>query len=332
MPTRADLSGAIEDALQAPSIHNTQPWRWRIHSDSAELHADWDRHLTVTDPDRRDLVLSCGAALHHLQVALAARGFAVDVERVPDPEDSSHLATVLLNPGDTGAQPDQDRAALYPGIAQRRTDRRRMSGRPVPQDNLRSLVDRVQGSGATLLPVTDAAAREQLAALLDDAGKHQYRTPGYASELRMWTHRLPAGHDGIPAANVAPRTGHYSGSALRRFPRSALAQPPNPPGHGVGDDAAELLVVTTPADGLPDRLRAGEAMSDVLLAATLMGLATTPLSQGLEIEATRQRIQRDVLGIPEYPQIVIRMGWPATGAAALPMTPRRPLPAVLLKP
>jgi hypothetical protein len=66
------LSPAVEQALRAPSVHNTQPRRWRITPSGIELHADGDRHLAATDPDRRDLVLSCGAALHHLQVALAA--------------------------------------------------------------------------------------------------------------------------------------------------------------------------------------------------------------------------------------------------------------------
>ena len=74
MSRTADLTAAVEHALRAPSVHNTQPWRWRIRPDAVELHADWNRHLVATDPDRRDLVLSCGAALHHLQVALAARG------------------------------------------------------------------------------------------------------------------------------------------------------------------------------------------------------------------------------------------------------------------
>jgi hypothetical protein len=79
-----------------------------------------------------------------------------------------------------------------------------------------------------------------------------------------------------------------------------------------------------------DRLRAGEAVSAVLLAATRFGLGTTPLSQGVEVDAVRQAIQRDVLHVPEQPQLVLRVGWPASGAAELPPTPRRDLHSVLL--
>ena len=104
MSRRTVPMGAIEQALRAPSVHNTQPWRWRIRSDGVELHADWNRHLVATDPDRRDLVLSCGAALHHLQVALAARGTAVQVRHMPDAEDRGHLAPVAVRLGPANAR------------------------------------------------------------------------------------------------------------------------------------------------------------------------------------------------------------------------------------
>ncbi|MDT7613701.1 MAG: hypothetical protein QOF00_1148, partial [Pseudonocardiales bacterium] len=78
MSSAPDLAAAVTRALCAPSVHNTQPWRWRIRTAAAELHADPRRQLDATGPDRRDLVISCGAALHHLQVALAARDLAVD--------------------------------------------------------------------------------------------------------------------------------------------------------------------------------------------------------------------------------------------------------------
>jgi nitroreductase len=89
-------------------------------------------------------------------------------------------------------------------------------------------------------------------------------------------------------------------------------------------------VLATHGDKPIDRLRAGEAMSAVLLAATQLGLATTPLSQAIEVGVTRKERQHQVLHIPEHPQLIVRIGWPATAAAALPPTPRRSLRSVLL--
>jgi hypothetical protein len=70
------LDEAVEHALRAPSVHNTQPWRWRIDTADGvvELYADRGRRLSATDPDGRDLLISCGAALDHLVVALAHAG------------------------------------------------------------------------------------------------------------------------------------------------------------------------------------------------------------------------------------------------------------------
>lgn len=273
------LLAAVEDALRAPSVHNTQPWQWRILPDGVELHADWNRHLIATDPDRRDLVLSCGAALHHLEVALAGRGLAVQVRRMPDRADRGHLATVAARLGSH----DVADAAQFPAIGRWHTDRRQMSDRPVADDHLRSLAEHARRTGALLLPVADAAMCTRLTAALTNAAHRQEIPPMYVADL-----------------------------------------------HGTGDDASVLLVVATMHDDPLDWLHAGEATSAVLLAATALGLATTPLSQALEVEATRREIRQDVLQVPEHPQLIIRVGWPATTAAELPVTRRRTLRSVLL--
>jgi hypothetical protein len=327
MDRNAQLVIAVERALRAPSVHNTQPWRWRIDDDAVQLHADWTRHLVATDPDRRDLVLSCGAALHHLLVALAARGLEAQVDRLPDPDDVGHLATVTLR---TGAGLPAD-PALLRSIERRRTDRRRMSHRPVPSEHLRLLDEHARHAGALLITATGPALRERLGAALTDAASRQHWTPGYPAELELWTRRYAGARDGVPAGNIAPPlVGAVGATPLRQFPRGRLDQPQRVPGQEAGVDASELLVISTPGDDILDQLRAGEATSAVLLAATTLGLASTPLSQAVEIDVTRRAIQRDVLHIPEQPQIVLRIGWPATHAAEIPPTPRRDLRSVLL--
>jgi nitroreductase len=180
--------------------------------------------------------------------------------------------------------------------------------------------------------MTDPAMRQRLTATITDAAHRQEFAPGYAAELQQWTHRYAAGHDGVFATTVtAAPVGQTGVSLLRRFPRGTLTQPPQAPGDGPADDAAELLVIVTAHDDPLDWLHAGEAASAVLLAATGLGLATTPLSQPLEIKATRHALRWDVLRVPEHPQLVIRVGWPAPGATELPSTPRRDLQSVLFR-
>jgi Nitroreductase family len=324
MTRDSDLATAVEQALRAPSVHNTQPWRWRLLTNGVELHADRGRHLAATDPDGRDLVLSCGAALHHLRVALAVRGLSTAVARVPDPENTDHLATVTLAAG----PPDRADGVLFGEIDRRRTDRRRMSHRPVPAEHLDELVAQARRAGADLVPVTGSHLRGRLVAALADAAERQRWTPGYPAELQLWTRRTAGSHDGVGVASIAPPPD--VGVPLRAFsPHGRLTQPRLAPGRGDGDDAATLVVVVTGNDRAADRLRAGEALSAVLLTATRLRLATTPLSQATEVAEAREAVAR-VLGAAGEPQILVRVGWPASTAEDLPVTPRRDLHSVLL--
>lgn len=169
------LDQAVKMALSAPSVHNTQPWRWRIADETVELHADWLRHLVATDPGRRDLLISCGAALHHLRVALAGLGRAVWMQRFPDEENSGHLATVGIAPG----LPDPVDVVLARSVPRRRTDRRRFSSRPVTATDLDLLARRAEAAGCVLHPMTDERIQQLLASTLEDAARYQQHTPGY---------------------------------------------------------------------------------------------------------------------------------------------------------
>lgn len=315
------LAAAVERALRAPSVHNTQPWRWRLCDGVVELHADPGRRLVATDPDGRDLVLSCGAALHHLRVALAAANLTARVHRLPSPEDRWHLATVHVRPG----PPETGFTALSRAVDERRTDRRTLGPDPVPRPTIDRLVAAATGCGATLHPVTGTDVRRRLDDLLADAGARQRFAPGYAAELTVWSHRWTAARDGVPAA---ARTTRPAGPDLRAFPRGTLrgTRAVSPP-----HDGSVLLVLTTVGDEPLDHLLAGEATSAVLLTATLRGLATTPLSQAQEVPATRARLASSVLGSPDHPQLVIRVGYPGRDAGRVGPTPRRALEAVLLR-
>ena len=223
---------------------------------------------------------------------------------------------------------DSALADLFPAIHRRHTDRRRFSHRPVPPGLIRDLVAAAARADVLLVPVEHA--HERFAAVLVDAAARQRWTPGYPAELQVWTRRQGAARDGIPSTAIAqPPTGLPGPSGLRSFPNAELTQPMPPVGHGLPDDAAAFLVLATVDDRPEDRLRAGEAMSAVLLTATRAGLATTPLSQATEVAADRDLL-RTVVGIPEQPQLVLRVGWPATHAAELADTPRRTLTSVLI--
>ncbi|HEY7596116.1 MAG TPA: NAD(P)H nitroreductase [Actinophytocola sp.] len=317
--TRPDphtVLGAIDLANRAPSVHNTQPWRWLLGAESIHLMADHDRKLRVIDPDGRDLLLSCGAALNHLRVALAALGWRTVVHRIPNPSDPTHLAAVEMH----AQEPSEDAIALAGAIPHRHTDRRRFSSWPVPDGHLDLMVRRAGKAGALLVPVTEPATRRLLTRAIDDAARRQQDQPGYTTELALWSGRSRAADDGVLAASALPGRNRHGDTTMRAFHDGALAEAETGRGE---DDGGELLVLATLLDDPASVLRAGEAASLAMLTATDLGLANCPLSQPLEVAGTRAAIRDQVLDGAAYPQLVLRAGWLPTAAPPPPRSPRR---------
>ena len=307
-------------ACRAPSVHNTQPWRWRVHGDRLDLFADYRRQLVYADPTRRDLLVSCGAALHHLQVVCAGLGWAARVHRLPDPADERHVAGVVLKPR-AASSTDRD---LLEALRRRRTDRRRFTSWPVPLERLNARASVGSIWGAQVLPVPGEVTKDHLRRLTRRADRVQQRNQRYVAELAAWTDGSLA--EGIPAGHRPERTGADPEEAVhRRFPGGTLSDE----GSGPGAPEDGMLLVCTSSDDAISRIRAGEALSAVWLRATLDHLAVVPLSQAVEVEETRRELQTRILGDLAFPQILLRVGWPATSATELSPTPRRPLSEVL---
>lgn len=316
MPDSHTVRSAIELAVRAPSVHNTQPWRWLIGARSVHLMADWTRQVPVTDPDGRDLLLSCGAVLHHLRVAFAALGWATTVHRLPNPADPEHLAAIEFHP----RAPSDDDVATASAIVRRRTDRRRFSSWPVPTEHLDRLVAVAGVEGALVVPVLDTMDRGRLVTAIAEAAAQQERLPEYASELAAWSGHNRATDEGVLSASALPGFQEHDGTRMRAFATGTLA----PSSSGEGEpDGGELVVIATSSDDTVARVRAGEAVSAALLAATDLGLATCPLSQPLEVKATRALIRDRILGGTAEPQLVLRVGWAPVSAGPLPLSPRR---------
>lgn len=323
LPGQATLHRALVSAVHAPSVNNSQPWRWRASTtDGVDLYAHPDRHLITIDLDGPDLLLSCGAALHHLIVALAGQGWSAQVDRFPDPENTHHLARVQLSTASAPA----DAAALARAIPLRRTDRRRFSAQPVDGALLETLIGHAAACGTELHIVAGSAARERLIAMITRSAGLQRQQEGYAAELARWTGRYAGADDGITASTVTSGIERPGEVPMRAFNRASLAQSPHSFEH---EDASVLMVLASRKDDRLGTLRAGEATSAVLLAATNLGLATTPLSQPMEVARTRASISDHIVGTQLFPQLVLRIGWAQPDCPDLPPTPRRSLDNVL---
>jgi nitroreductase len=210
--------GAIELAARAPSIHNSQPWQCLLTDETLQLYAARDRWLPATDADRRDLMLSCGAMLHHLVVALRATGLEPRVHRLPNEAVENHVAAIELRDG-SASDADID---LARAISARRTDRRPFTTWEIPETFLQQLVQRAADQGAVLRVIADPAGRNALLAAIRDSATAQRQVPGYETELALWTGRSFS-DEGVPAASLLREPSPHA-EARRDFPKGDSAQ------------------------------------------------------------------------------------------------------------
>ena len=293
---------AIGRAVLAPSVHNTQPWRFVTAGRSLEIYADRSRRLRVLDPSGRQMLISCGCALFNARVALAASGYDVTVERFPDPERPELLARLTVGEPSGTWQPI---AALDAVIELRQTNRRRFETDPVPPQVVQELVSAATAEGALLYEITDADQRYWVAKLSQEADREQNADPAYRAELRAWTTDDPARRDGVPSLAVPHvDAGAQDDVPIRDFDTHGTGWLPVATHSSVNQC---LLLLGTPADRPAAWLPAGEALEHVLLEVTRQGYAASPLTQVVEIPATRDRLRTE-LRLDMHPHILMRVG------------------------
>lgn len=316
-PDRDTLYAALGVACRAPSLHNTQPWRWHLADGFLHLHAEPARMLPATDPAGRQMVISCGAALQHATVGFAALGWQLRIDRLPDAAEPDRLARIELVPGDVIRARE---VALATAAVQRRTDRRPYQPGALPEPTLRDLVVAAHRHRAELLILpaqvaADLLVSSRLADLEHDTDED------YRLELADWTGAV-AGAEGVPATALLAPPATRRVQVARDFHRGELR-----PQAGHQPDGATMTVLRTPVDDRVSWLRAGEALGAVLLEATSAGLASCAVTHLTEIAESRSVLERAVLGFGAgsgHPQVVIRLGR-VTAALTGPRSPRRPL-------
>ncbi len=319
-PTPRLTRELVRTACLAPSVNNSQPWYFRLPADDrVELYADRARQLPGIDPSGRDLVLSCGAALHYLVAAAGAFGLRATVETSPRPDDTDLLAVVRLSEGEV----TDEGADVLAALENRKTDRRGAGSWPVPPGRVHQLADDASVWGAEVVVLTDTAAATRAEQLIEAARQAQLADPVVAAEQQAWVDR--SGVEGVPGRIADPSDHLEEHRPPSRYATHATAPDPR-------DPRTDLLVaVCTVDDDVAAWLRAGQTMSALWLGATLAGLGMTPASQVVEVESTRRLLQDDVLRGMLRPQVVVRVGWPAAvpGNPATGHTPRRSLEDVI---
>jgi len=302
VPIPADqVDFLIATAARAPSVHNTQPWRFRVGEFAIELYADTRRKLRA-DPIGREMLISCGAALFGLRLAVRSLGYLPTVELLPDPAQLRLLARVGL--GAAAPMTARERQMIE-ALPHRHTHRGPFDPGPLPAGLLAGLQHDALTEGATLAPVDPGIAYRQLADIVAAASRRQDLDLIARGDMRRWSRAAgDAARDGVPA---------HAFPASSRPQRGRLPQRDFDLGRGLGllpADAsrpAVTAVLLTPGDRRADWLRAGQALHRLLAHAASRWIFASLYTQPLEAAAIRALIQ-DRLALPGAPQMVLQLG------------------------
>lgn len=305
------LIRAAEQAILAPSVHNTQPWRFVLRSRSLDVLADPSRQLRVLDPTGRQLHLSVGCALFNARVSLAASGCAVAVQRLPDATRADLLARIAVVSDGTV---QSELAGLDAVIPRRQSNRRRFNDDAVPEGLIAELTGAAAAEGATLYPIRTIDDRVTVARLVQRADAEQVSDPAYRAELRAWTTADPARRDGVRAAAVPHVDGLSEDDVpIRDFDTQGVGWLPDQTRSSMSQC---LLLLATPGDTRLAWLQAGEALQHSWLTLTQRGYVASLFTQPIEISAIRTQL-RDELHLPLHPHLLMRVGHAPITAATL---------------
>jgi nitroreductase len=308
-------------AVLAPSGHNTQPWLFRVRNGEVDLYADRTRGLPVVDPEDRALVISCGAALFNLRVAVRHFGYAGEVQNSPDPDEPDLLARVRLGPEQEATEEEE---LLFEVLKERHSNREPFEVRQVPGRILSALQAAAWEEGAWFHLVQDKAAKHTLAELIAEGDRIQLADKRFRRELASWVHpNRTKSRDGIPGyafgfGDVMSLAGPF---VIRTFDTGKGQAAKD---RQLAEGSPVLAVLGTEGDAPSDWLAAGQVLARILLRARAEGIWASFLNQPIEVSELRPRV-RETVGEAGFPQLLLRMGY---GQEVRP-TPRRAIEEVL---
>lgn len=316
----SDFLFMVEQAIKAPSGHNTQPWLFKINESSIEIHPNLDKTLPVVDFDNRELFISLGCATENLCIAASCRGYEPKVSTI-----ESGTITVNLTKLDS-VTPDP----LFEQIAIRQTNRSIYNGKMILENTLNILKSINTESNVNLYFYRNGSLEfDSITNYVLRGNARQMQDKAFKEELRGWM-RFNMKHqnrtnDGLSYAVFgAPNLPMFIGKPI-------ISKAVNEKSQNKGDkkkieSSSHFVLFTTQNNTIEEWINLGRTLERFLLKSTELGIIHAYMNQPNEIRDLSIEMANMLNVSNEHTTILLRVGY----GEKMPYSKRKDLNEVII--
>lgn len=271
------LAFLVNYAVLAPSIYNSQPWKFNISEDGIYLYADESRWLSVADADKSEMYVSLGCALENMVIAAGHFGYNCTVSYFPGEKDL--VAAVSLKPGLQSA----DSSRLFYAITSRDTCSLPYEQKVISGADLQALNESLSDGAVRILIAGDQDTKDRFRELVTRADAVQYSDASFKSELGHWISQGVFGPTGLDA-KIAQLSVIFLDSGPGQAQKDSDL---------INSTQCIGFLITANNDSMSSIL-AGRDLERFWLTVASLGIGLQPMNQALEVPETEAALKTDL--------------------------------------
>ena len=301
-----DFKFLVEQAIKAPSGHNTQPWKFENTDDGIIIHPDFSRALPVVDKDNHALYISLGCAIENIIISASVKGLE---SKIYYPEDAKGSIMILFNSANAS---NVKTDPLFESITSRQVNRSKYSDKIVSNEDLQMLNSSFKFQGISLLLLNGKTSFANVIPLIIEGNNLQFNNKQFVNELTSWFRysksEAEKTKDGLwTAAMGLPNMGKLIGNMVMKnfVPAKSEAKRIQ----DILEHTQGLAIFISDKDDVASWINIGRAFQRFGLTATKLGISHAHLYMPCEEVTVRQKLAKalDVEG--SHPLLLIRYGY-----------------------